>query len=70
VQAKLDKKDQQRKDQIERAEKATESAEEKIKKKIKLLRQINLKYKTWRQALLLKVIKKELVKMIKKILVM
>ncbi len=46
MQAKLDKKDQQRKDQIERAEKATESAEEKIKKKIKLLRQINLKYKT------------------------
>jgi hypothetical protein len=32
LQAKLDKKDQQRKDQIERAEKATKSAEEKIKK--------------------------------------
>ncbi len=32
VQAKLDKKDQQRKYQIERAEKATKSAKEKIKK--------------------------------------
>jgi hypothetical protein len=66
VQAKLDKKDQQRKDQIERAEKATKSAEEKIKKMNEAIEKNKLKVQNLKTGVVTKSNKKRISKNDKK----